>query len=587
MALLLIAGLATATDVTFSVNMSYQFDLGNFDPDVDGVGIRGDMNGWAGADGLVDPDEDMIYTTTLDLDAGTYGYKFVIWVANDPDDVVWESTIGDRSVEVAGEPLILDTVWFDDQQPGIETWAVTFHVNMSEWQNLGNFDPNVDAVGIRGDMNGWGAGDNLTDGDQDLIYDVTLDLAAGTYGYKFVVEYGGDPNNAGWEDNINNRSVEVVDADLDLDVVWFDNNSPVQTNYEITFRVNMAQQEALGVFDPDVDAVIIRGGRAEIGNWDGYTQIERLGESMIYSSEIQFDDFEPGNQLDYKFLIDYDNDQADPVEWEQVGGPFDNRNLTPDGTEPDYDNDGYLEISLAPAWFSLAEPTEIANLYVGPYNAPVTVPAGGDNIWFEVHLHHNLGNPYQANLWVSATLPNSNSVNLAPVQVTLQPGVELFFQNVNVNVPAMAPAGMYTISVNGGNYPNFIGISDSFPMEKLATGTNTGNWGWEGIEGEEIIAEDTIGEVTGLPTEFAMNAAYPNPFNPSTAVAIALPQASELNVTVFNVMGQQVATLANGTYNAGEHNFTFNASSLASGIYFIRAEVPGQLNTLQKVTLMK
>ncbi len=113
----------------------------------------------------------------------------------------------------------------------------------------------------------------------------------------------------------------------------------------------------------------------------------------------------------------------------------------------------------------------------------------------------------------------------------------------------------------------------------------------------EFIAEDWVGNgsfiageeasVVGLPTSFSMAKAYPNPFNPSTSVAIALPQASELTVTVFNVMGQQVSTLANGKFNAGQHNFSFDASNLASGLYFIQAQVPGELNAIQKVTLMK
>jgi hypothetical protein len=91
----------------------------------------------------------------------------------------------------------------------------------------------------------------------------------------------------------------------------------------------------------------------------------------------------------------------------------------------------------------------------------------------------------------------------------------------------------------------------------------------------------------GLPTQYAMNAAYPNPFNPSTTVAIALPQASELTVSVFNVMGQKVASLASGKYSAGQHTFSFDGAGLASGLYFIQAKVPGQLNSVQKVTLMK
>jgi Secretion system C-terminal sorting domain len=107
---------------------------------------------------------------------------------------------------------------------------------------------------------------------------------------------------------------------------------------------------------------------------------------------------------------------------------------------------------------------------------------------------------------------------------------------------------------------------------------------WVG-NGSFIAGEE--GNVVALPTSFSMAKAYPNPFNPSTTVAIALPMASDLTVTVFNIMGQQVATLANGKFNAGQHNFSFDASNLSSGIYFVHAIVPGELNEIQKITLMK
>ena len=103
--------------------------------------------------------------------------------------------------------------------------------------------------------------------------------------------------------------------------------------------------------------------------------------------------------------------------------------------------------------------------------------------------------------------------------------------------------------------------------------------------GSFIADEDA--SVVGLPTSFEMGTAYPNPFNPSTSVAIALPNASDLTVSVFNIMGQHVATLANGKFNAGQHTFSFDASNLSSGLYFIQAQVPGEMNMIQKVTLMK
>ncbi len=584
LAVLMISGLASAHNVTFNVDLSHQVTLGIFDPNTDGVGIRGDMNGWGGADGLVDNEMDLTYTTTLDLADGTYGYKFVIWIGNDPNNVIWES-IDNRTLEVAGAPIDLPIVWFDDNEPGGASYDVTFHVDMSHQVTLGNFDPALDDVAIRGGMNGWGDNDVLTDGDMDLIYDITMTLEVGGYEYKFNIWPGGDPNAAIWEDNINNRFVEVIDANIDLETVWFDNDSPQEYNYEVIFRINMDVQQGLGVYDHATDAVVIRGGRPEIGNWDGYTMVNRLGQSDLYSVEIQFDNLEPGTQVDYKFVIDYDNDGMDPVEWEQLGGPFDNRNITPDGTEVDTDGDGYLEISLDPAWFSLAEPTAIGSMYIGPY--VTTIGPEGGPVGYEFMLHNTLSNPFDAQIWLSALLPNGNTVNLAPTAVTVQPGVTIFMEDLSANVPPTAPAGNYLVSINVGNYPTFVGASDSFFLTKSGVAAGSSEWTQDGF-GEAEVAEEEVSEViNNLPVEFALDNAYPNPFNPTTNVAISLPEAAELTVSVYNVQGRLVATLAQDTYNAGQHTLTFDASNLASGIYFIRAEVPGQLNALQKVTLMK
>jgi hypothetical protein len=94
-----------------------------------------------------------------------------------------------------------------------------------------------------------------------------------------------------------------------------------------------------------------------------------------------------------------------------------------------------------------------------------------------------------------------------------------------------------------------------------------------------------------FPTEFAIMNTYPNPFNPTLNVSISMPQSSDLKVSVFNIMGQEVATLSSGgQYSAGVHNFIFNANEVtshSSGVYFVHASVPGKLNQVKKVVLMK
>lgn len=80
---------------------------------------------------------------------------------------------------------------------------------------------------------------------------------------------------------------------------------------------------------------------------------------------------------------------------------------------------------------------------------------------------------------------------------------------------------------------------------------------------------------------------YPNPFNPVTSVRIGLPDASKLQVAVYNTLGRQVAMLADGKFAAGYHNFTFDAHSLASGVYFVRAMAPGKSDQIKRVVLIR
>ncbi|MDP8208529.1 MAG: T9SS type A sorting domain-containing protein [Candidatus Electryonea clarkiae] len=90
-----------------------------------------------------------------------------------------------------------------------------------------------------------------------------------------------------------------------------------------------------------------------------------------------------------------------------------------------------------------------------------------------------------------------------------------------------------------------------------------------------------------IPSQITISPAYPNPFNSSTKVSVALPEHSQLVLSIFNITGQQVSTLANDSYSPGYHKFTFNADELPSGIYFIHASVPGKMNEIRKVVLIR
>ena len=94
-----------------------------------------------------------------------------------------------------------------------------------------------------------------------------------------------------------------------------------------------------------------------------------------------------------------------------------------------------------------------------------------------------------------------------------------------------------------------------------------------------------------IPKKFALYDNYPNPFNPTTQIAVDLPEAATTEITVWNIMGQKVATLYSGDLNAGHHIVNFdgqddNGQQLTSGMYLYRVTA-GKYNATKKMTLMK
>jgi hypothetical protein len=100
-----------------------------------------------------------------------------------------------------------------------------------------------------------------------------------------------------------------------------------------------------------------------------------------------------------------------------------------------------------------------------------------------------------------------------------------------------------------------------------------------------------IGTVTSIgnterPDGFVLSQNYPNPFNPTTQINFTLPQTQDVRLTVYNVLGQRVALLADGLFTEGRHSVQFNARDLSSGVYIYRIE-SGSFVQSRKMILIK
>lgn len=219
----------------------------------------------------------------------------------------------------------LGTSWMATAVP------VTFQVDMSVQQALGNFTPGLDAVQVAGSFNSWEPtnsvlAQSVTNTD---IYVGTVDITATagtTMLYKFV--YGGD----GWEVNgvgpggNDNREFSMPSVATNLPLVFFNNQDTLPATRDVTFQVNMSVQMELGNFDPLNDFLDVAG----FNGWATgvYTLFQSVSDTNIWEGTFAVPG-DSGNTAFYKYIIaDFDGDPAEVWESNDVGpGGAQNREL--------------------------------------------------------------------------------------------------------------------------------------------------------------------------------------------------------------------------------------------------------------------
>jgi len=108
-----------------------------------------------------------------------------------------------------------------------------------------------------------------------------------------------------------------------------------------------------------------------------------------------------------------------------------------------------------------------------------------------------------------------------------------------------------------------------------------------------VVAVDSAGNYLGqvsavneplaVPNAVSLSQNYPNPFSASTAISFTLNTQQNVSLAVFNELGQQISTLANGKMNAGAHSVSFDASNLPQGVYFYKLTTGGVTETRQMI----
>ena len=107
-------------------------------------------------------------------------------------------------------------------------------------------------------------------------------------------------------------------------------------------------------------------------------------------------------------------------------------------------------------------------------------------------------------------------------------------------------------------------------------GASESHEGWSDIEDEPLSRLQT----------FSLNQNYPNPFNPTTMINYQLPMTSDVELSVYNLLGQKIATLVNESQRAGNHQVGWDASNQASGVYYYQIRA-GEFQDVKKMILIR
>jgi hypothetical protein len=134
----------------------------------------------------------------------------------------------------------------------------------------------------------------------------------------------------------------------------------------------------------------------------------------------------------------------------------------------------------------------------------------------------------------------------------------------------------------------YVSESDSLVVWAFAYGAMGDNIDvWvDAVHVIEFAATDVRNTENMVVKEFALEQNYPNPFNPTTVINFSLPKASDVQLSVYNILGEKITELVNGKMVAGNHSVNFNATNLASGMYIYRIQA-GNFVSVKKMMLLK
>ena len=603
--------------VTFKVDMS--FEIINY---TDGIHIAGSFQGWdPGTIELSDDDDDMVYEVMLDIleePGDTVEFKFI-----NGDEWGEDENIGSNRMLIVPETAtILDAPCFGSSDPCPDPPAsveVTFVVDMQYEQ------ASVNGVHIAGGFQGWDpTASEMTDTDGDGKYEINFTFAPGEeLQYKFI-------NGNDWD------SAETVPDECvtDGNRTWVapNFNRPYEVCYEmcetcpappvtkaVIFSVDMSEWlDEDGATGMPVFSVA-RGDQMQVrGGFNGWNcddpadcEMTRTPGTNIFSLAATITDG-PYDVQEYKYYMQHDASSIELFEstygemysdmgWEdspQFGGA--NRVFTlgeDDGT-------GLLELELS-----------------GYYDLPAgaVIPAGQEvDVTFTVDMTGADADGFSAEDTVSIVLKDKwlnylQGLGDGSTHVATANGDGTY--SVTVTFTGPFPWHMiYTWSFydvdnvadieEGGGF----GFGRYRARYQHADADNNCAWGdyvfpmdeWqkdpplplEDYDPESVCISLTSVDDGVLPMDFYISENYPNPFNPTTSIDFGIPSDLNVQINIYNIIGQQVVSIDQGLLNPGAYTVTWNGKDtfgnfVPSGVYFYEIKAGEKFQRIKKMTLLK
>lgn len=533
--------------VHFRVNVGAQVATNEFDPENEDhvVGVRG----------------------TFDENTGDFLYKYVI---DTPGGTAWEGSVGtgpdgNRVGTVVESDTTMHWKFFNNQRPPsgeIVEATLEFRANVSLLESLGFFDRAIgDAVGVPGGFNNWDSGTSMA-------YDEILDAWVSTFEltrevgsviqYKYFIQW--DPSRFdedsenyipnltsgnGWEEpgatGGGNRLYEFgadefqnVTGDFGTEVGFF-NSLPIQAlitatgvgadNLPVTFQLDMEPALTAEIpFDPEESEVFLVLDTPIFA----ITQGLRTGTAALDIPEqrekLTFS--RVGDTMMYELVMELELPTENHFGF-QIAYLDDEDNYIVNGGGFDAGRRYYR------------------------YVEPVAV-IGEDTVW--------------------------------PLEYTLD---LITWKQEDLDFPPPPDYGLggderpVIFQQNG----NDLDWGVTFPLTREAQ-IESNNHFYSGTLYFPKQSVNIENPGTEVPRDFALGQNYPNPFNPTTNINFQLPEAMNVRLDVYNILGQRVATLANGAYTAGTHTVQFDASRLSSGVYLYRLQA-GSFSAQRTMMLVK